>query len=124
VAVAAVTIYLVAANGGPQSAWAPTVSSVSKGLLRGREFTLTGTQLNGLSRAGGSGDDARAATNSPLIRLTNAASGRVTYCSTHDHSSMGVATGTASVSTRFEVPVSIETGGATLEGGDNGISAK
>jgi hypothetical protein len=121
VAFAAGTIYLFTSNGGPQSSWAPTVSSVSKGLLRGREFTLTGTQLNGLSQAGGYGDDAQAATNYPLIRLTNAASGRVTYCRTHDHSSMGVATGTASVSTRFEVPASIPTGAATLEVVANGI---
>jgi len=121
VAFASGSIYLFTSNGSPQSSWAPTISSVSAGLLRGRDFKLSGTQLNGLSQAGGYGDDAQAATNYPLVRLTNVASGHVTYCRTHDHSSMGVATGTTTVSTHFAVPAGIETGAATLEVVANGI---
>src|SRR5262249_26270176 len=53
----------------------------------------------------------------------NTASGHVTYCRTHDHSSMGVATGTTTVSTHFTVPATVETGAATLEVVTNGIAS-
>ena len=39
------------------------------------------------------GDELNAATNYPLVRITNMASGHVAYARTHDHSTMGVATG-------------------------------
>ena len=43
------------------------------------------------------------------------------YARTHDHSTMGVATGTATVSTNFDVPGLIETGASTLQVVANGI---
>jgi len=45
----------------------------------------------------------------------------VFYCRTHDHSSMGVATGGAIVSTHFDVPAVIETGASDLYVVANGI---
>jgi hypothetical protein len=42
---------------------------------------------------------------------------------THDHSSMGVATGAIPVSTRFDVPAGAETGTATLAVVANGIAS-
>ena len=69
------------------------------------------------------GDDAQGATNYPLVRLTNVASGRVVYARTHDHSTMGVATGTKIVSTLFDVPASAETGPGTLAVIANGIAS-
>ena len=46
------------------------------------------------------------------------------YARTHDHSTMGVATGTAPVSTNFDVPAGMETGASKLEVVANGIPSK
>ena len=46
----------------------------------------------------------RFATNYPLVRITNNSTHHVFYARTHDHSTMGVATGSATVSTNFDVP--------------------
>lgn len=109
--------------GAPQAAWAPTIASVPTSLVRGQTFTVTGTQLNGLSEGAQVGDELTAATNYPLVRLTFAATGHVVYARTHDHSSMGVATGAKPVSTRFDVPAGAETGAASLVVVANGIAS-
>jgi hypothetical protein len=109
--------------GGPQAAWAPTITAVPTSLARGQTFTLTGTQLNGLSEAANVGDELTAATNYPLVRLTNVATGHVVYARTHDHSSMGVATGVMPVSTRFDVPAGAEPGSTRLVVVANGIAS-
>ena len=84
---------------------------------------MRGTQFNGLSEAVGYGDDYQGATNYPLVRITNTATGHVFYCRTHNHSTMGVATGATPVSTQFDVPPSIETGPSTLVVVANGIAS-
>jgi hypothetical protein len=61
------------------------------------------------------------ASNYPLVRITNTATGNVVYCKTHNHSTMGVATGSEKVSTAFDIPAGIETGASTLEVVANGI---
>lgn len=43
-------------------------------------------------------------TNFPLVRFTSLVNGKVSYWRTHDHSTMGVATGHKLVSTYFDVP--------------------
>ena len=58
------------------------------------------------------------------MRITNQASGHVFYAKTHDHSTMGVATGNATVSTNFDVPAGMETGASSLEVVANGIASK
>jgi hypothetical protein len=55
------------------------------------------------------------------VRIANTASGHVFYARTHDHSSMGVATGSAIVSTRFDVDARTETGASSLVVVANGI---
>jgi hypothetical protein len=69
------------------------------------------------------GDDYQSATNYPLILITNNATGNVYYARTHDFSSMGVATGSAIVSTEFDVPTKIEKGASQLEVVTNGIAS-
>ena len=64
------------------------------------------------------------ATNYPLVRITNNASGHVFYARTHGHSTMGVATGTTPVSTNFDVPVGIEVGSSTIVVVANGIASQ
>jgi hypothetical protein len=70
------------------------------------------------------GDDAQMATNYPLIRIINNASHHVFYARTHNHSTMGVATGNAKVSTHFDVPSDMETGASKLVVVANGIASK
>ena len=111
-------------TGGPNSAWAPTIIAAPSVVQPGLTYGITGTQFNGLSQAVGFGDDYQGATNYPLVRITNAATGHVFYCRTHNHSTMGVATGSATVSTQFDVPPSIETGPSTLVVVANGIPSK
>ena len=89
----------------------------------GSTYPLSGTQLNGLTQASSFGDETQNATNYPLVRITNRASGHVFYARTHDHSSMGVATGSTTVSTSFDVPAAIEPGGSQLQVVANGIAS-
>ena len=99
---------------------APAISSVPTTLTHGNTYTITGVRFNGFSQANAYGDDAQSATNYPLVRIRNMATGHVFYARTHDHSFMGVAS-QATVSTMFDVPASIELGASTLEVIANGI---
>ena len=114
-------VRLYTPTGSYNPSWAPTISSVSSSLVPGSTNTISGTQFNGLSQGGSYGDDWQNATNYPLVRITNIQSGHVFYAKTHDHSTMGVATGGTTVSTSFDVPMSIETGSSRIEVVANGI---
>ncbi|MHB8637883.1 MAG: kelch repeat-containing protein, partial [Fimbriimonadaceae bacterium] len=97
------TVYIGTPDGSPQSAWQPTITSVSGALQQASaNNSLSGTQLNGMSQGSSYGDDSTNFTNYPIVRIQNAASGHVFYCRTHDHSTMGVQTGSAIVSTQFD----------------------
>ncbi len=104
-----------------QPAWAPTISSYPSAVTRGSTYQIYGTQFNGLSQAAAFGDELQTATNYPLVRITNNSTQHVFYARTHDHSTMGVATGSAIVSTNFDVPATMETGASTLVVVANGI---
>ncbi|MGH9205106.1 MAG: hypothetical protein ACRD1G_00865, partial [Acidimicrobiales bacterium] len=110
-------------NGSPNPAWAPTITTPPATVARGATFTISGTQFNGLSQAADVGDELNAATNYPLVRITNTASGHVVYARTQGHSSMGVATGSTIVSTSFDVPAGTETGASSLVVVANGIAS-
>ncbi len=71
-------------TGTYQSNWAPTITSVSTSVNRGRTYKIFGTQFNGLSQAAAFGDEFQNATNYPLVRVTNNATGHVFYARTHD----------------------------------------
>jgi hypothetical protein len=71
----------------------------------------------------GEGDELNAATNYPLVRITNAASGQVVYARTHGHSSMVAATGSTLVCSHFNVSANAETGPSSLEVIANGIAS-
>ena len=98
-----------------------TITSVLSSVTRGSTYKIFGTQFNGLSQAAAFGDEYETATNYPLVRITNKATGHVFYARTHDHSTMGVATGSATVSTNFDVPATMESGASMLEVVANGI---
>jgi hypothetical protein len=109
------------ASGTYQPAWAPAIHSVPTTVVRGSTYKITGTQFNGLSQAAAFGDEYQTATNYPLVRITNNSTGHVFYAKTHDHSTMGVATGTKAVFTNFDVPAGMETGASSLVVVANGI---
>ncbi|MGH9408062.1 MAG: hypothetical protein ACRD1V_01255 [Vicinamibacterales bacterium] len=111
-------------TGGPNPSWAPTVTEYPKHVKPGQSYTVSGTQFNGLSEGNNYGDDESAATNYPLVRLTNHVSCRVTYARTHDHSTMAVATGSAIVSTSFDMPSSADPGPSYLQVVANGIASQ
>ena len=92
-------------------------------MTRGSTYGISGTQFNGLSQAAAVGDELNAATNYPLVRITNAATGHVVYARTHGHSSMGVATGNTLVATQFDVPATADTGPGSLVVVANGIAS-
>ncbi len=90
----------------------------------GGKYQIFGTQFNGLSQANAFGDEFQVATNFPLVRITNDRTGDVKYARTYNFSTMGVATGSAIVSTWFDVPTNTEMGNSKLEVVANGIPSK
>jgi hypothetical protein len=108
--------------GKPDGRSAPQIdgSCSLDALSPGQTYEISGTQLNGLSQAVAYGDDVQAATNYPLVRITNRATGHVFYSRTHDHSSMSITPGMRS-HTFFDVPPSQETGASDLVVVANGI---
>ncbi|MCE5293424.1 MAG: hypothetical protein LLF94_02265 [Chlamydiales bacterium] len=103
--------------------WAPRVSSAPKKVCAGKTYKIKGIRFNGMSQGAMFGDESQSATNYPLVRITNIATGHVFYCRTHDHSFMGVAS-KKKVTTYFDVPKNIESGKSKLEVVANGIPSK
>jgi hypothetical protein len=111
------------ATGTANSSWAPTITSLSATTLaRGTTYTANGTQLAGLSTGASYGDDVQDNTNYPLVRITNNATGTVTYARTSAMTSHSVAPGKGS-STKFTVSRSTPTGASQLVVVTNGIAS-
>jgi hypothetical protein len=108
-------------TGTYEPAWAPAITSYPTTVELGSTYQIFGTQFNGLSQGAAYGDEFQTATNYPLVRITNTATGHVFYARTHNHSTMAVATGSEIVNTNFDVPTTMETGPSTLEVVANGI---
>ena len=104
--------------------WEPTITRAPVQVGGGGTYKIFGTQFNGLSQANAFGDELQISPNYPLVRITNTASGDVTYAHTHDFSSTGVATRDKIVSTMFDVPKNIERGPSTLVVVANGIPSR
>ena len=116
----AVPMFVYTPDSGPDPAWLPTVTSVTA--QAGGTYLVKGTQFNGLSMGANYGDDVQVASNYPLVRLTSA-SGSVYYGRTYNHSTMGVATGSAPVSTTFTLPAALPVANYTLQVIANGIAS-
>jgi hypothetical protein len=116
-------VEIFTSKGAPLRSSAPVVDAARLGALHpGATVTLSGRQLNGVYSGSAYGDDDQQATNYPLVRLTNVASGHVTYARTHDHSSMSVARGNPS-HTKVDVPAAQELGPTRLEVVANGVAS-
>lgn len=109
-------------GGTPLAAAAPIITTVPTTLATGTAYTVTGKQLNGLTQGAAYGDDYQSATNFPLVRVTNTATGHVFYGRTTGMTYMGVEPGTKS-SASFTLPAATEAGASTLVVVANGIAS-
>jgi hypothetical protein len=111
------------AGGTPRASWRPSISSVnSTSLAPGKTYALAGKQLAGLDQGATYGDDVQDNTNFPLVRITNSATGAVTYARTSNWTSVSVAPGTKSA-TQFTLPPGTPAGKSTLVVVTNGIAS-
>jgi len=110
-------------GGSPEASWRPKITTVPTSLTAGGTYTVSGRQLGGLTQASAYGDDYQNATNYPLVRISNTATGDVFYARTAGMTSMSVAP-KAKSSASFTVPVGIEVGASTLVVVANGIASK
>jgi hypothetical protein len=107
-------------DGAPDPTWQPTIRNITTD--GNNRFTLTGTQLNGLSEGACFGDDAEMATNYPIVRLTDA-TGKVAYARTFNWSSTGVATGSTPESVEFSLPAAAASSPLLVSVIANGIAS-
>ena len=107
-------------TGSPDPSWAPVISTSPSNVYPGTTYTISGTQLNGLTQGAYYGDDFQMATNYPIVQITNSATGHVFYGRTFNVSNRSIAPG-VSVSTDFTVPANIELGASSLVVIANGI---
>jgi hypothetical protein len=111
------------AGGTPNGSWKPSVTSLSSTKLApGTTCSLSGKQLAGLDQGAVYGDDVQDSTNFPLVRITNDATGVVTYARTFGWSSVSVAPGAGS-SANFSLPSGTPAGKSTLVVIANGIAS-
>jgi hypothetical protein len=115
------TVPIYTGSGSPNPSWAPAITSVPASLKPGSTYSLSGKQLNGLSEAVSYGDDYAAATNYPIIKITNHATGHVFWARTHDRDNLNVATGNTIITTQFDVPANLELGTSDIVVIANGI---
>jgi hypothetical protein len=106
-------------DGNAGASWKPTISSITTNA--DGSFTLTGTQLNGISEGACYGDDAEMSSNYPIVRLTSG--GSVYYARTHDWNATGVGGANGATSTRFNLPSGIPAGNYSLSVIGSGIAS-
>ena len=108
-------------TGTYSSSWQPVISALSNNTLAGGStYQISGKQLNGLSEGAAYGDDVQSATNYPIVRITNNATGHVFFAKTFGNSTRLIAANTTSTA-NFTVPSGIESGASTLVAIANGI---
>lgn len=116
------------AAGSPHNSWRPAHVSVPGDMNPGHSYTLSGTQINGLSQAVGYGDDGGMATNYPIVRLTHPVTGQIVYLHSHHFSTMGIATGHKLPHDRkscvIDIPAGLAIGKWKLEVIANGIPSE
>jgi hypothetical protein len=112
------SMWLYKPNGTPSSSWRPAITSIT-GPSAG-EYTLNGTQLNGLTTGGGIGDEGLTATNYPIVYLTGG--GKRYYARSYNFSHMAPKPGQSS-SCKFRLPPGIPNGTYTVFVAANGLSS-
>jgi uncharacterized repeat protein (TIGR01451 family) len=119
-------LQLYSNGGSPQNAWRPVITTAPANVVAGNTYGISGKLFNGFSEGAAYGDDAQMATNYPLVRITNHATGHVFYARTHDHSRMGVEPVGSNeiVTTQFDAPAAMESGASDLVVVANGIASQ
>jgi hypothetical protein len=107
-------------SGGPVEWWRPTISGVQANA--NGSFTLTGTELNGISEGASAGDDWQMATNYPIVQLTDS-SGHIFYARTFNWSSTSVTPGNIPRTVNFQLPAGLPAGNYSLSVIANGIAS-
>jgi hypothetical protein len=102
---------------------APQIEALPRRLERGATYALSGEQLHGISAGVSYGDDAQAATNYPIVRITNRATGHVQFARTRDFSNFSIARGARSTA-KLEIPATLEPGVSDLVAITNGIASE
>ena len=111
-------------TGGPNASWRPTVTSVTgsgPSAVGSAKYTLTGTQLFGLSQCSSDNDDGNSSENYPIVSLKSGSN--VWYCRTYSYSTRSIAPGSAPETCQFSVPASLKAGKYSLYVTVNGISS-
>lgn len=108
---------------GPRREWAPFVLFAPNFIRPGKSYQAFGFLFNGWSQGAFYGDDVQAATNFPLVRITNLKTGHVRYSRAHNPSTMAVASNEVN-SVWFDVPADQESGFSKLEVVANGIASQ
>jgi hypothetical protein len=98
----------------------PVLPPATHLLSQGHTYSIKALRLNGISQGTGYGDDGQNSTNYPIVRITNRATGHVSFARTHDSSSATIKP-TAKVVTRFDIPAAAELGPSDLEIIANGV---
>ncbi len=109
--------------GPPVAAWAPIIKKVPANLKAGKSYTLTGVQLNGVSQGAYYGDDDQAATNYPIVKIVNTATGDVAYARSFNFASMSIKPMSKDNSAQFTLPKGVEKGPSSLYAVANGIAS-
>jgi hypothetical protein len=99
------------------------IKKVPAALKPGGVYTLTGVQLSGVSQGAYYGDDYQSATNYPIVKIVNSATGDVAYARSFDFASMSVQPMSKDNSAQFTVPAGIEKGASSLYVVANGIAS-
>lgn len=90
-------------DGQPNDAWRPVITGIGDN-GDGQTYTLTGTQLNGISEGASFGDDLMQSSNYPILELRDA-NNTVSYARTYNWSnSGGVASGPTPETVQFTLP--------------------
>jgi hypothetical protein len=113
------TLFAYTAAGTAQAAWKPTITSIS---VSGNVYTLTGTQITGMSAGASYGDDANMETNYPIVELTDG-SGNVYFAKTTNWSTTRVQTGSAPETVQFTLPAGLPGGPFNLTVSASGITS-
>jgi hypothetical protein len=92
------TVLIYTPDGAPQPAWKPNITGITS--AGAGNFTLSGTQFNGISEGASYGDDNEMSENYPIVRIRNSALA-TSYGRTFNWSNTGVATGNTIVTTQM-----------------------
>jgi hypothetical protein len=110
-------IYTPAASAQPQNSWKPVIIDSPTTMATGRTYTISGTQLTGISRGASYGDDSQVATNYPVVRVTSFNPAVTRHVRTFNFPARGISKfgDNAVSSTSIQVPNDLPSGSYQLQ---------